>query len=136
MIRIDTDALFPLLQAAAPAEIGRGRHCRLGASETRSAHGLWPGGLDPVGSRGRLVVPLAGFRPVRRRRDVADRNRDHPVGIPSRELVLGEVLAEPDHRVLVPLVIVRPDVEITRWRVVTHSFELADDYLVIGPASH
>src|SRR5713226_8766190 len=79
-----------------------------------STHGLRPGLLDPVGRCGRLVVALAGLRPVRRRRDVADRNGDDPVGVPGRERIFRIVLAEPGDRVLVALVIVGPDVEIAR----------------------
>src|SRR5258705_8662416 len=104
------------------------------ASERSLARRLGPSLLDPVGGSGRFVVALAGLRPARRRRDIADWDRDDPVGIPSRKLVLGKILAKPDHRVLVPLMVVRPDVEVTRRRVVSHSFELADDHLVVRPA--
>src|SRR6266446_5308475 len=97
------------------------------------SHGcLRPGGLDPVRSRGRLVVGSARLWPAERRRDVADRNRDDPVRIPGGELVLRQVLAEPGHRVLVGLV-VGPHVEIARRGIHAESLELADDRLVLGP---
>src|SRR5712691_10881308 len=99
-------------EPTAPAESGRGNYCLRCRKRDGSAHGLRPGLLDPVGRRGRLVVALAGLRPVCRRRDVADRNGDDPVGVPGRERVFRIVLAEPGDRVLVALVVVRPDVEI------------------------
>src|SRR6478672_8921997 len=134
MIRIDTEALFPLLEVAAPAEGGRG-HCRIVASERRLARRLGPSLLDPVGGSSRLVVPFAGLRPIRRRGDVADRNGNDPVGIPARERIVGQVLAESGHRVLIALVVVGTDVEVARRGIHAEAFELADDRLVLWPAA-
>jgi len=91
--------------------------------------------LPPVGRSGRLVVAMAGLGPIPRRRDVADRDRDDPIGIPGHERILRIALAEPGDRVLVALVIVGPDVEITRRGVEPEALELADDRLVVRPAA-
>src|SRR6516164_438027 len=95
--------------AIVPAKGGRDL---IEAREPKSGSHLRPSGLDPVRRGGRFVVALARLRPVRRRRDVADRNGNDAVEIPDREGVVRDVLAEPGDRVLVALVIVGPDVEI------------------------
>src|SRR5499427_35196 len=104
------------------------------ASERSLTGCLGPSLLDPVGGGGRLVVPFAGLRPIPRRRDVADRNGNDPVGIPARERIVGEVLAESGHRVLIALVVVGTDVDVARRRIHAEAFELADDCLVLRPA--
>src|SRR3954468_18189320 len=86
---------------------------------------LRPGGLDPVGGRRRLVVAVAGLRPIGRRRDVADRDGDDAGRVPNREGILRHVLAEAGDRVLVALVIVRPDIDVAGRRIVAEAFELA-----------
>src|SRR6516165_6600463 len=96
---------------------------------------LGPSLLDPVGRGGRLVVPFAGLGPIRRRGDVANRNGDDPVGVPGRERVIRQVLAESGHRVLIALVIVGPDVDVARRSIHAEAFELADDRLVLRPAA-
>src|SRR5262249_12794603 len=79
----------------------RARSSRARWFKVRSSAGLRPGGLDPVGGRGRFVVAVAGLRPVRGRGDVADRDGDDLLRIPDRERIVRHVLAEPGHRVLV-----------------------------------
>jgi len=70
---------------------------------------------------------------TRRCRDVADRNRDDPVGIEDLERVVRRVHAESGHGVLVALVVVRPDVQITRRPGDGRPFQKADEGLVVGP---
>src|SRR5262245_47485775 len=100
-----------------------------------SARRLGPSLLDPVGRGGRLVVPFAGLGPIRRRGDVANRNGDDPVGVPGRERVIRQVLAESGHRVLIALVIVGPDVDVDRRSIHAEAFWLADDRIVFGAAA-
>src|SRR5215472_7354491 len=82
------------------------------AGTALSAH-LRPRGLDPVCRRSRLVVGRARLWPAERRRNVTDRDRDDPVGIPGGKFILRQVLAEAGHRVLIGLVI-GPHVQIAR----------------------
>src|SRR5262247_2187071 len=68
---------------------------------------LRPGLVDPGEGRRRLTL-----RPAGRRRDAADRDHDDAVGVEDRERVLRHVLAEADDGVLVPLMVVGPDVDV------------------------
>src|SRR4030081_2344376 len=77
------------------------------AGRLRVLHGR-PGLIDPGIGRGRLA-----FRPAGGRRDVPDGDGDDPGRIEDRERVFGNVLAETRDRVLVPLVVVRPDVDVS-----------------------
>src|SRR5215510_12144441 len=96
-------------------------------------------GLNPRPSAVLPVISasarLARLRPLRRCGDVADRDCDDPVGIPDRERIVRQALAEAGDSVLVALVVVRPDVEIARRRMYTQAFELADDRILLGPAA-
>src|SRR5262245_26491713 len=96
---------------------------------------LRPRGLDPVRRRRRLVMAMARLRPIRRCGDVADRDCDDPVGIPDRERIVRQALAEAGDSVLVALVVVWPDVDIARRRIHAQAFELADDRFLLGPAA-
>src|SRR5207249_280434 len=66
-----------------------------------------PGLVDPGVRRGRLALG-----PTWRRRDVSNRDGDDTVRVEDRERVLRHVLAEADDRLLVALVVVRPDVDV------------------------
>src|SRR5215468_4615881 len=89
-----------------------------------------PGLIDPGIGRGGVAL-----WPARRRRDVPDGNGDDPVRIEDGERILRHVLAEARDRVLVALVVVRPDVDVPARPRDHHSLELADDGIVIGPAA-
>ena len=80
---------------------------------------------------------MAGPRlgPVGWRGDVPDGNGDDGIGIPDREVILGKVLAHPDHRILVSLVVVRPDVDVAGRRIQSQALQLADDRVVVRPAA-
>src|SRR2546430_12594690 len=80
-------------------------------------------------------MSLAGLRPVGRRGDAADRDRDDARRIPDRKIVSGQVLAQTRHRVLVTLVIVGAEIEIARRSIDSRSLEHRDDRLVVGPAA-
>src|SRR5260370_28213334 len=99
-----------------------------------SSGDLRPSSCEPIISGRRIVVTIARLRPVRRRRDISDRNCDHPIWIQDLERVFGHVLAEARHRVLVALVIIRTDIEITGRRLEIHAFKLADDRISLRPA--
>src|SRR5262249_12675133 len=90
---------------------------------------------DPVGCRGRLVVRRSWLWPIRWGGDVADRDRDDPVGVPYRERIIGEVLAEPDHGILVALMIVGAGIDVTGGGVEPEPVQLTDDRVVFGPAA-
>src|SRR5271157_147950 len=77
-----------------------------------SAHSLRPGFLDPIGGGGGFVVAMPRLRPIGWRRDIADRNSDDSIGVPSHERIFRIVLAESGDRSLVTLVIVRANVEV------------------------
>src|SRR5438034_1957518 len=83
-----------------------------------------PGLVDP--GIGPSVV-TGRRRPPRRRRDVADRDRDDPVGIEDLERVVWRVHAEPGHSILVALVVVRPDMDVTRRPGDGRPFQEADE---------
>src|SRR6516162_11703425 len=133
MIRIDTDT--PSYSQPRPPTAGAVGVVATLTSKRNSAHGLGPSLLDPIGRGRRLVVPFAGLRPIPRRGDVANRNGDDPAGVPGRERVIRQVLAESGDRVLVPLVVIGPDVDITRRGIHAEALELADDRLVLRPAA-
>src|SRR6516225_4705372 len=90
-----------------------------------------PGLIDPRVGRGRVA-----FGPPGRRGDVADRDRYDAVRVKDRERVFGYVLAETDHRVLVALVVVGPDVDVAGRSRIAQAFELTDDRIVVRPAAH
>src|SRR5215510_4772808 len=158
MISIDTDQPLDATSAAAPRQSGQEPQCSASgtvatlATKTnrarkmrarlpsitisgRSAHCLRPSLLDPVGRRGRLVMAMARLRPIGRSGDVTNRDGDDPILIPGHERIFRIVLGEPGDRVLVTLVVVRPDVQITRRCIEPETLELADDHLVIGPTA-
>src|SRR6266436_7118049 len=119
-----------------PRSVARAREFSSTYASRTGSHGcLRPGGLDPVRSRGRLVMGRTRLWPAERCRDVADRNGDDPIRIPAGKLVLWKVLAEPGDRVLVGLV-VGPHVEIARRGIHAEALELADDRLVLGPPAN
>src|SRR5262245_11916750 len=126
----------PVQKPTAPVSGGRGVDQSISTvSREALSHRFGPSLLDPIGGGSGFVVALAGLRPVRRRGDVADWNGDGPFGIPDRERVFGNILAEPGDRVLVALVIVGPDVEIARRGIHSETFQLADDGFVFRPTA-
>src|SRR2546425_37993 len=120
-MRKSTDAYRSALKICMPkicTELGL-RRLRLG-----------PGLIYPGIGRGRLSLWPAG-----RRGDVADGDGDDPVGIEYGEGILGHVLGEAGDRVLVSLVIVGPDIDISAGPRIHHAFDLADEGVVVRPAS-
>src|SRR5215813_13945643 len=90
---------------------------------------LRPSLLDPIVSRRWIVMSVAGLGPVRRRRDVANRNSDHPCRVEDLERIGIHVLAEPGDGVVIALVVIGADVEIPARGLKIHTFQLADDHL-------
>src|SRR6202158_2185243 len=89
-----------------------------------------PGLIDPGISRRGITL-----RPVRRRRDVPDRNGDDPVRIENREWILGDVLCETGDRVFVTLMVVRAGVDVPAGARNHRALEHRDDRLVVRPPS-
>src|SRR5438132_9351878 len=92
---------------------------------------LRPRLIDPGISRGWLSL-----RPAWGRRDVADRDGDDPGRIEDGERILGHILGKARDRVLVALMVVGADVDVTARPGVHHALELADDRVVVRPTAH
>src|SRR5437868_8667760 len=90
-----------------------------------------PGLIDPGIRRGRLAL-----RPTRRRRDVPDGDGDDPRRIQDWERIVRHLFAEAGDGVLVSLLVVRADVHVSSRPGDHHALELADDGVVVGPATH
>src|SRR5258708_12164245 len=89
-----------------------------------------PSLIDTRRRRCRLAL-----RPARRRVDVPDRYGDDPIRIEDRERVLGHVLAEAGDRVLVALVVVGADVDVSARTGDHHALDLTDDRVLVRPAA-
>src|SRR5712692_889052 len=101
---------------------------------------MWTPGLESGGfhRRPRLIDPGIGrrrlpLRPTRGRSDIPNWNGDDPTRIENRERVFGDVLGETGNRILVALMVVGTDVDVSAGARKHHALELADDHIVIGP---
>src|SRR2546422_6055414 len=89
---------------------------------------LWPGLLDP-GVRGRgFPLGQSGWR-----RDVANRDRDHPAGIQDQERKVLFVVREPGDRILVCLVVIGADLNVSGRRLPGEAFQFVNDRVIVRP---